>query len=219
MPSRIILTVLVLSVACFPTTKDDTSTGPCGHLLNGGAELGELAGWTAEPEVAIQAVQSQDQTDGTVTPDEGDWFFSFAIDPADSASLVWNCAPAPEAVTCTLEGAVQTEGLGDPPDIGMASLAFLDDAGVPLASESSDDLSTDSLSWEHFSLSLDLAEGAAEVRVELTGTRSHGDYVNVFWDDLALICFDGSSSASKSASSPPVDPPTGRESAASAPAG
>ena len=187
--------MLVLTMACIPTSKTDTGT-TCDFITNGDAEQGDLTGWTSSTETAVAAVESQDQSDGTVTPYGGDWFFSFALDKTATAEMTHSCSPAPDAATCTLSGVVQTEGMGEPPDHGIATLRFVDSGGTTLAEQSTDPLSTESLAWQPFEVQLDVPEDALKLQIILAGTLAYGDYVNVFWDDLELSCEDGVSSAS-----------------------
>ncbi len=182
--------------ACIPTTRQDTQDYACYELVNGNAELGDLTGWKTDAEHAVAAVRAQEQSDRTVTPNGGEWFFSFAVAAGAQAGLVQACSPAPQAAGCTLTGRVQTEGLGDAADHGVAALRFLDGVGLTLAELISDDLTTGSLIWRRFDLRLDVPPGAQEIQVSLTGTAVQGDTVNVYWDDLALHCDDGLSGAS-----------------------
>ncbi len=193
---RLSLLALSLHTACFPTTITDTGDGPCALLDNGDAEAGDTSNWTVGEGGLVEAVRVQDQSDGTVLPAEGSWFFSMANDATGSATLVHSCSPAPMARRCTLSGQVQTEGLGEPPDHGTATLAFLDAEGTIIAESSTTELSTASLEWRSFEISEDVALDATTIQVTLHGSRQHGDHVNVFWDILSIECTDAVSSAS-----------------------
>ena len=58
------------------------------QLVNGGAETGDLTGWSATgPQVA--AVTEQEQSTGTVYPHEGSYFFTYAQVPGQAAECVF----------------------------------------------------------------------------------------------------------------------------------
>lgn len=181
--------------ACFPTTRTETGYR-CWSLINGDAEAAVLMGWEAVPPEPAAAVTEQDQSDGTVTPQQGSWFFSMARAPAEQVTLTHACSPAPVAKACTLSGWYQTEGLGEFPDEARALVVYRDGDGTLLSETASEPHSTASGAWQHFELRAEIPQGATEILVTLEGTRNHGDFINVFWDDLVLSCDDGETSAS-----------------------
>jgi hypothetical protein len=169
---------------CFPSTVDL----PCYSLDNGGAELGGLGDWEPGPEVVGSVVS---EVDG-LTPAQGAWFFTMALEPGDSASLEQRCSPVIEVLQCSLEGVISTE-VGA---WGSASIQLLDQAGVLSSEAGTGPMESEQGDWRHFGLSLTIPEGAHEIRVVIEGNAAEAEGGAVSWDSLELYWEDAVSGAS-----------------------
>lgn len=150
-------------------------------LLNTNAETGNTSGWHTT--ATVDAVAAQEQSTGTVSPAEGNYFFSFAMGPSQDGMMgqrgVTGLIPGD---TLELSGLVQTEGLGD---VAKAFLLIYDDQD-DLIAESYDAYESANATWIAFSLTVVVPEGAAYWEVDLMGELHAGSFVNVFFDDLRL---------------------------------
>jgi hypothetical protein len=154
-------------------------------LVNGDAETGDLTGWTASG-VQIAAVTAQGQQEGTVTPQEGTYFFTFAVTQGTFEELVQSGTDSlPAGTTVTLSGWVQTEDKSAD-DFGIATIQILDAGSQVIASTSSPALTTGNLVWQPFQVQLVVPQGAVSWKVVLSGTRVFGTFINVFYDAVSL---------------------------------
>jgi len=155
-------------------------------LANGGAEAGDLEGWsTSSPQLTV--VASQTQQAGVVQPDGGAFFFTFSGQTGTNASFRQDAARALTAGSLLrFRGRVSTEQNTEN-DFGVATVRLRDAAGVVLAESSTEALTTPSNVWGDFSIELIVpAGGAAAWEVELSGSRVWGSFINVFFDTLIL---------------------------------
>jgi len=187
--SPVTVAAFALAFAC-PMLVAAAHAGQDFFLLNGGAESGDLAGWGKSPANApIAAAMQVVETAGTVTPQAGDYFFSFAESPQPGTVTLFQGAPLkPGTTSLRFTGWVQTEF----EDTGEVILSVLDDSGDVLASRSTDSLNSGNLQWEGFALDVQVPGAATSWIVELHGTRLTGTFINVFYDSMFLsIGVDG----------------------------
>jgi hypothetical protein len=154
-------------------------------LVNGGAEVGSLAGWQLAPAAApASATQSRSQATGVVTPYEGSWFFTFAnASYSSTITLSQSGTTGLAADALVLNGHYQTE-YGD---LAQVVLSILDGSGGVLASDTTGPITTPNLTWLAFSeLEVAIPVGAASWRVELRGSLVYGSYINAHFDALEL---------------------------------
>jgi hypothetical protein len=180
MRGRIVLTVCAL-VGGLTLAEPGEAT----LLVNGGAELGSLAGWTLTPaDAPTGSVTSRSQTTGTVLPFEGDRFFTFA-NAAHPGPIVLSQSGTSglDAPRLVLEGAFQTE-FGD---LGEVVLSILDASASVLNSISTRLITSPNLTWRQLpELVLAVPAGAASWNVELRGFLDFGSFVNVHYDAIEL---------------------------------
>jgi hypothetical protein len=170
---------------CLLATTVLVSPAAANLLTNGGAESGVLDPWAATGG-QIEVVTQQDQQAGTVLPFAGDHFFTFAHTPGTLEEMYQTgTAGLDVGATLVLTGMVQTEDMEDD-DYGVATIRILDAADAELAVAATDPLVTPNLTWQSFSASVTVPEGAVRWEIRLRGQRLHGTYINVFWDALDL---------------------------------
>lgn len=179
--SRAHVFALTLALAALSWTPV-AMAGSNEFLVNGGAEAGNLDGWTTSPESApIAAVMHQDETAGTVTPHEGSYFFSFAGAPhSGTISLIQTRPLNRGGGVVNFSGWCQTE-LGDTAEV---ILRVLDDNFNEITAHSTGTLNTPNLTWEQFGLSVMVDTDAAYWQVELRGTLVSGTFINTFFDAM-----------------------------------
>jgi hypothetical protein len=154
-------------------------------LMNGGAELGTLAGWTLTPAGApAGSVTSRSQSTGTVLPFEGSRFFTFANASHPGPIVLRQSGTGGlGASELLLQGVFQTE-FGDPAEV---VLSILDASASVLDSVSTGLITTPNLTWLPLpELTLAVPDGAAAWSVELRGFLSFGSFVNVHYDAIRL---------------------------------
>lgn len=153
-------------------------------LINGGAESGDLSGWGKSPSNApIEATMQVVETAGTVTPQAGDYFFSFAdFAQSGTVSLFQGAPLKPGTTSLRFTGWVQTEFA----DTGEVILSALDESGNTVSSRSVGPLNTENLHWEGFDVSIMVPGDATSWLVELRGTLVTGSFINVFYDSMFL---------------------------------
>jgi hypothetical protein len=190
---RLVLSLLLSLLVFFAETAAAQNL-----LANGGAEAGDLSGWsTGSPELGV--VTSQTQQAGIVYPDTGVFLFTSAAQPGTTASFRQDGISAlVEGSLLNLSGRVSTEQNTDN-DFGIATVRALDAEGAVLTESSTVALTTPSNSWLDFSVSLVVPAGAVRWEVELIGSRVWGSFINVFYDTLVL----------QSESAPPAVPGLG----------
>ena len=155
-------------------------------LVNGGAEFGDLTGWTLTPAGApASAVMNRSQFSGTVGPFEGDWFFTFANAPHPGPIVLTQTGTAGlGAPGLVLDGWFQTE-FGDPAEV---VLSILDGVNDVLASVTTGPVTTSNLKWEALpTLAVSVPAGAAAWMVELRGDLNFSTFVNTHFDGIRLV--------------------------------
>ena len=174
-------------------------------LTNGGAESGDLTGWTVDLTGAssgntniIAATTSQlegGSSDPTVVnPHSGSYFFTFHNEATGSTSGSNDTISMSQTGTSglgysalTLEGWVQTYA----PDPGEAILTFHDAGDVVIgAPVSTGDLDSHK-AWSKFSISAPVPVVVDHWKVTLLGANEANTYANVFYDDVALVPVPG----------------------------
>lgn len=174
-----------LSAACLSTWIAITPASAVNLLQNGGAEFGNLTGWTPSG-AQVRAVSTQNQQSGTVTPYEGSYFFTFAWTTGTFAQMTQSDTTGlASGNVLTLNGYVSTEDMAAD-DFGVATIRIVDGDAQIVATASSPQLTTASQDWQAFEISLAVPPGAASWEVVMSGTREYGTYINVFWDALVL---------------------------------
>jgi hypothetical protein len=188
--TRIILAICLAAAAAGSATHPDGAIAgePLPEqLVNGGAETGDLTGWSATgPQVA--AVTEQEQSTGTVYPHEGSYFFTYAQVPGQAAAMLQSgTLAAAEGTVLRLAGYVQTEGAAGG-DFGTAVLRLYDAGDQLVAAATSEPLISDGAQWQAFAVDLEVPVGAGAHRweIELSGTLAFGSYINVFYDAITL---------------------------------
>jgi hypothetical protein len=165
-------------------------------LVNGGAEAGDLTGWSAAASVGATTRVNHQAYGPVIYPYSGEYFFAFG-----SGSFAFMSQTGPLGLTTPalkLSGYYQTEMYGGQNDFGEASLSFLDVSDQPLISASTGHLvwMDSSGSWKPFELRLEVPLNAAKWQVELQGTKVLGSYINVFYDNVSLAAVPEPSSVS-----------------------
>ena len=185
-PARRIKTASIACAATFTWLMSGASAhaGDDYFLINGGAETGDLTGWGKSPSDApIVATMHVVETAGTVTPQAGDFFFSFADSPQTGTVSLYQGAPLkPGTTSLFFTGWIQTEF----EDTGEVFMRALDGSGNVLASGSAGPLSSGNLHWEEFAVRIQVPGGATSWEVELRGTLVTGTFINVFYDSMFL---------------------------------
>lgn len=181
--SPVITCAMALVCCCF-CASGSTHAGVDYFLINGGAETGDLTGWGKSPANApIVATTHVVETAGTVTPQAGDYFFSFAASPQSGTITLFQGAPLkPGTTSLRFTGWVQTEFA----DTGEVILSALDESGEVVAANSTGPLNSGNLHWEEFQAFIMVPGAATSWLVELRGTLVTGTFVNVFYDSMFL---------------------------------
>ena len=157
------------------------------NLINGDAELGDLTGWRVSSYDIVYAVQSQQQSTGTVAPYQGDHFFSFAKAPSSYAMMSQSGLIPAGTEKLTLGGYFQCEYFeGQTNDSGIATLTVFDAAGNELSTASTPDMTSNNFQWTPFEVSTELAANSHSWQVKLEGFLHYGKYVNAFYDGIYL---------------------------------
>ncbi|MCF7955394.1 MAG: PEP-CTERM sorting domain-containing protein [Phycisphaerae bacterium] len=151
-------------------------------LVNGNAETGNTDGWQIVSEI-IHSVQSQKQSAGTVTPAEGNYFFSFCKAPASYGMMSQTGLIGSGVSSLTLSGLFQ----GEYSDYGVATLSIFNQAGTKLASATRYNMTSDFFQWVPFQVTADLPQSSYSWEVTLEGFLDYGSMVNVFYDDITLV--------------------------------
>jgi hypothetical protein len=175
-------------------------------MTNGGAESGDLSGWTIDISAAtsgkmniIAATTSQSQSTGTVLPKAGNYFFTFANEATGATSGSGITISMSQTGTSglgygvlSLDGWVQTETYQSANDDGEAVLALYGDAGETsvVATASTGLLASHGL-WSPFSVSVINPGGVDHWKVTLLGTVNSTTYTNVFYDDVQVVPVPG----------------------------
>ena len=157
-------------------------------LVNGNAETGDLSGWTGNATGIVSAMQSGQESAGTVYPYEADWMFSFITAAGGGDSILQSGELPAVSHPIHLAGWFQTEDLGTEQDFGEALLRVYDAEGVQLDVQSTSALTSPSLTWVPLEVMMERPEGAVTWELELTGTLVYGSWVNVFFDAMTLGC-------------------------------
>jgi len=177
-------------------------------LINGGAEMGSLDGWTGSSGM-VAAVTEIGQATGTVRPKEGAFFFSLAQQPGSEATLTQTGLLRPGFSSLHLSGYFLSERLTAPEadDFGEVVLAVLDAEGNVLAEVASGPLvATENLRWEAVLLTSSVPEQAVTWKVQLCGVGRAGDRLNVYYDGWLLEYRNADSSYAAWASAQIEDP-------------
>ena len=171
-------------------------------MTNGGAESGDLTGWTVDLSSAtsgntniIAATTQQLQSGPTVFPYSGSYFFTFANEATAAAansgitiSMSQTGSSGLGYPILTLQGWVQTEGADD----GEAVLTFYGDAGeTSVLGTGNTGVLNSHLAWSPFSISATTPGGVDHWKVTLLGTVNASTYANVFYDDVQLVPVPG----------------------------
>lgn len=168
-------------------------------LINPGAEIGTLQGWTAE--VPVVASRSQKEATGWVYPNSGGWFFNMA-----GASV----APSGVIATRLLYQDVDLSGYASDIDAGLLqvhastflqtedyiaienadyarlTLYFLDAREQTITSLSTGLVQSPNLTWIEKTLEGFGPAGTRTIRFELLGEKHESSYINAFFDDTNL---------------------------------
>ena len=152
-------------------------------VVNGNAEKADLGDWHVVDDTIIYAVQSQKQSEGTVTPAEGDYFFSFAKSQASYAMMSQTGVIGSGISSLTLTGLFQ----GEYTDYGVATLSIFNEAGTKLASASRWNLTSELFEWVPFQVTADLPQNSYSWEVQLEGFLDYGSMINVFYDDIQIV--------------------------------
>jgi hypothetical protein len=189
--TRIILAICLTAAAAGAATHLDAAiagepTLP-EQVINGGAETGDLTGWSATgPQIA--AVTEQVQSTGTVYPHTGSYFFTCADAAGQAVAMTQSgTLTVAEGTELRLAGYVQTEG-GAGGDVGTATLRLFDAGDQLVAVATSEPLISDGAQWQPFAVDLEVpvAAGAQRWEIELSGTLVFGSFINVFYDAITL---------------------------------
>jgi hypothetical protein len=182
-PSRV---VLFAAVGLLLATL--LADGACvAGLINGDAETGSLIPWIGSGADGI-ALPNRLQTTGTVYPFEGNYFFTFPF-AAPGGTITQTGTDLLNLPHLSLMGMYQVERAASDglDDYGEAILTICAADGHDLASVSSGMLmQPTNLTWAAFSVVVPVPQGAASWRVDLTGVRRYGSYLNVCYDALKL---------------------------------
>jgi len=167
-------------------------------LRNGDAEFGDLTGWepgwgSSMPQV--DAVTAQNSGIGWVYPQEGSFFFSFAVVPGNTASIYQSGTVEQEwGEMLTLTGQFMTEDYTAMETARVRLFIYDGPAGALLASATTGFMTTSNNAWEPFSLDLQIPDSAQYYEVHLMGFQDGGEFINVYYDDVQIL-------------TPPSDPP------------
>ncbi len=198
MKNSFCLVILIGALLALPASADLVS--------NGGAETGDLSGWTVDLTGAssgntniIAAVTSQAQSTGTVLPHAGDYFFTFAnqaVAQVSNSGLTISMSQTGTSglalPVLTLQGWIQTEFYKGADDTGEAVIALYGDAAeTVLLGQASTGVLASHAAWSPFSASLANPGGADHWKVTLFGTENVNTYANVFYDDVQLVPVPG----------------------------
>ncbi len=190
-----IITILVLSCLIAVAASADL-------MVNGGAESGDLTGWSVDLSAAdtandsiIATIALQDQSGPDVTPHSGNYFFTFAnertsqeADAGITISMYQTGTSGLGSPRLTLEGYVQTEHYDGGNDDGEAILALYGDSGeTSLLTSASTGVLDSHGAWSLFSLSVENPGDADHWKVTLLGTENKSTFTNVFYDDVSLV--------------------------------
>lgn len=158
-------------------------------LLNGGGETGDLTGWAVSDMTVVQSVPQQLQQHATVTPFEGNSFFTLAGASSNHAFMQQTGTSGLADGAIRLIGRVHTEFFTDegPQDRGEVILELLDGGSNVLASISTGQLTTPNEDWTEFALELAVPAESVEWVVRAEGTLEVGSFVNVFYDDFQFV--------------------------------
>ena len=157
-------------------------------LLNAGAELGNTSNWSSNSP-SIGAITQEWQPGDIVTPLEGNYFFTFHVEPDDSATLFQEGILDNPSGELSFSGYFHGEYWPDIDlDLGKASLSIYDSDNIFINKVSTENLEPSSItsSWIKFSLNLPVESNAYSWKVELKGDRFAGNYINVYFDKLIL---------------------------------
>jgi hypothetical protein len=150
-------------------------------VINGDAEMGDLTGWIASPSggVATDVLQWQ----YTVTPHEGDWFFSLAR-PASNSGLLEQTGTMEigKGPVLRFSGIFQTEH----GDFGEAVITLRDGDNVQVAQQTTARILSRDHRWETFSVDVPVPPTAASWNISLQGTLREGRFTNTYFDDIRL---------------------------------
>ncbi|MEM7309014.1 MAG: hypothetical protein AAF682_20190 [Planctomycetota bacterium] len=177
---RFLLRLPLLATACFLLTS---LTAGQNLLTNGDAEQADLTGWTASPEVYVTASQSQSLQ--TVTPFEGNFFFSLAAQPGTSGSMIQGGTSGLTASSLVLSGRFQVEYT----DEGEGIIRLFENDTL-LTSATTGRLSGRSEVWIPFSVAVSVPPQTTRWEVELAGFLMNGSFVNTFYDGVVLESAD-----------------------------
>jgi len=199
---KTIFVAFVLAFVVVPASAD--------FMTNGGAETGDLTGWTVDISGAtsgntdmIEAVTSQPQSTGTVLPYAGDYFFTFANSSTRTSadrtggiprtiSMSQTGTSGLGSAVLTLDGWVQTESYQGLNDDGEAVLTLYGDAAeTSIVDTVSTGLLSSHGAWSLFSVSLANPGGVDHWKVTLLGTVNSTTYANTFYDDVSLVPIPG----------------------------
>ncbi len=177
-------------------------------LINGGAETGDLTGWTTDLSAAqgaggsgntniIGSLDSEltQQSGFDVYPFEGSRFFGFTQEQTQAISglgltisMIQTGTLNPSLISnLTLSGLMQTETFQGLPDFGEAVLRLRDSGGSIVAQNSTGSLVSPNGDWMPFGVALAVPGSATSWEVELFGTAQVSTYTNTFWDGLVLV--------------------------------
>jgi len=195
----LILVVCLAPVMAAPAVATWTSN----LLVNPGAELENMTGWTSSPNVGVTT--SLVESCGTVLPDSGSYFFTMGFDGEASPTWLYQTidltALGGTPVAFNAGGYVQTEKYwhegwpttGDPGiyDHGALFVEFFDSGGGSLGVFTLDPVENpccETLGVPHtyaeFSKSGAVPSGAASAVYKLEGHYVASQYINTFFDDL-----------------------------------
>ena len=157
-------------------------------LGNGGAEEGDLSGWTdsAEEEDGSGTFTVTDEYvwgSSVITPAKGSYFFFAGATPGNAIYQDVDVRDYPDGTVFTLSGFMNGWET-DHGDNSYLELDFLNKKGKSLGSDRVCEPSI--AGWDLYSVSLEKPEGAVTARVSLIAERNTGSDCDSYFDEISL---------------------------------
>lgn len=171
-------------------------------LINGGAESGDLTGWTGDVAVATEVVKSPS---GTAGPRTGTYLFYGS--PTNATSSMYQDVAIAESDLIIVDGGVgevtlewwqasfnEFDGLS-------ATLLFYDSFGNYLGrDQNGPTMGAPIPQWTRFSQRVLIPKNTRRIRVQMDFTRTSGTSLNAYVDDISLTVRFGGYTAADNAS-------------------